>query len=175
MIGSFSGIAYLDFLAHGLPIAVAGMAIQIILLYVAGLLIGFAIGLLLAQTALIAASLMLITRRLKPERILKKLDWNLILMFSGLFILTKVTQKLNLIQLFTGIINTSLGLITITSLLSNLISNVPAILLLEPLIPKNDTQSWLLLAFSSTLAENFTLFGAVANLITVEAAARKGI
>ncbi|GJD21524.1 Arsenical pump membrane protein [Rivularia sp. IAM M-261] len=207
LIGSFSGIAYLDFLANGLPIAVAGMAIQIILLYVfypevrstvpcenfsldnqriykplfnktlfivAGLLIGFAIGLPLAQTALIAASLLLITRRLKPERILTKLDWNLILMFSGLFILSKVTQKLNLIQPFTGIINTSIGLISVTSVLSNLISNVPAVLLLEPLIPSYDTQSWLLLAFSSTLAGNLTLFGAVANLITVEAAASLG-
>ncbi len=33
LIGSFSGIAYLDFLKALLPIAVAGMAIQIILLW----------------------------------------------------------------------------------------------------------------------------------------------
>lgn len=95
-------------------------------------------------------------------------------MFSELFLLSKFTQKLNLIQPFTGIINTSIGLISITSVLPNLISNVPAVLLLEPLIPSYDTQSWLLLAFSSTLAGNLTLFGAVANLITVEAAASLG-
>lgn len=60
-------------------------------------------------------------------------------MFSELFILSKVTQKLNLIQPFTGIINTSIGLISVTSVLPNLISNVPAVLLLEPLIPSYDT------------------------------------
>ncbi|MBE9170694.1 hypothetical protein IQ238_25320 [Pleurocapsales cyanobacterium LEGE 06147] len=46
----------------------------------------------------------------------------------------------------------------------NLISNVPAVLLLQPLIDKTDTHSWLLLAAGSTLAGNLTLFGAVANL-----------
>ncbi|MEN9219023.1 MAG: hypothetical protein Q6J33_08465, partial [Gloeomargarita sp. DG_2_bins_126] len=57
---------------------------------------------------------------------------------------------------------------------SNLISNVPTVLLLHGLIPPEDTQGWLLLAASSTLAGNLTLFGAVANLITVEAAGRAG-
>ncbi|WP_416336312.1 anion transporter [Calothrix sp. UHCC 0171] len=211
LIASFSGIAYLDFLKALLPIAVAGMAIQIILLWLlypevrsplavnqsseklniskpfiyqplfnktiiitTGLLIAFAAGLPLAQSALVAASLLLITRRLKPQRILKKVDWNLLVMFSGLFILSKVTQKLNLIQPFTQVIDTSAGLITVTSIVSNLISNVPAVLLLEPLIPKDNPQSWLLLAASSTLAGNLTLFGSVANLIVVEAAADLG-
>ncbi len=207
LVGSFSGIAYLDFLKALTPIAVAGMAIQTILLWLlypevrstqpcenisipsyriykpllgktliitSGLLIAFVIGLPLAQSALVAASLLLITRRLKPQRILKKVDWNLIIMFSGLFILSKATQKLDLIQPFTKLIDTSAGLITVTSVLSNLISNVPAVLLLQPLISKSDTQSWLLLASASTLAGNLTLFGSVANLIVVEAAASSG-
>jgi Na+/H+ antiporter NhaD/arsenite permease-like protein len=207
LVGSFSKIAYLDFLKALTPIAVAGMAIQTILLWLlypevrstqpcenisipnhriykplfsktliitSGLLIAFVIGLPLAQSALVAASLLLITRRLKPQRILKKVDWNLLIMFSGLFILSKATQKLDLIQPFTKLIDTSAGLITVTSVLSNLISNVPAVLLLQPLISKSDTQSWLLLASASTLAGNLTLFGSVANLIVVEAAASSG-
>ncbi|MBW4641753.1 MAG: anion transporter [Goleter apudmare HA4340-LM2] len=207
LIGSFSGISYLDFLYVLAPVALAGLVVQVGLLWIlypdvrstqpcelstigkqrifkplfnktlvisTGLLIAFAVGLPLAESALVAASLLLITRRVKPQRILKKVDWNLLVMFSGLFILTRATQKLNLLQPFTHVVNSAASLLGITVILSNLISNVPAVLLLQPLIAQNDTRSWLLLAAGSTLAGNLTLFGAVANLITVEAAAELG-
>ncbi|QIR36884.1 anion transporter [Tolypothrix sp. PCC 7910] len=208
LIGSFSGIPYLDFLRALAPVALIGLAIQIGLLWLlypdvrstqpcqelsisnknrifkplfnktlvitTGLLIAFAMGLPLAESALVAASLLLITRRIKPQRILQKVDWNLLVMFSGLFILTRVTQKLNLLQPFTHAVNTSASFLSVTVILSNLISNVPAVLLLHPLIPKDDTQYWLLLAAGSTLAGNLTLFGSVANLIVVEAATNLG-
>jgi Na+/H+ antiporter NhaD/arsenite permease-like protein len=135
-----------------------------------GLLIAFVVGLPLAESTLVAASLLLITRRVKPQRILNKVDWNLLVMFSGLFILTKITQKLNLLQPFAHFVNSAASLLGVTVVLSNLISNVPAVLLLQPLISQSDTQSWLLLAAGSTLAGNLTLFGSVANLIVVEAA-----
>jgi Na+/H+ antiporter NhaD/arsenite permease-like protein len=207
LIGSFSGISYLDFAQALAPIAVLGLFIQVALLWLLypdvrstqpcqilltrkqrifkplfsktvfitiGLLIAFAIGLPLAESALIAACLLLITRRLKPQRILNKLDGNLLLMFSGLFILTRVIQNLNLLQPLTNLVNSPFGLVGITAILSNMISNVPTVLLLEPLIPRENTQLWLLLAASSTLAGNLTLFGAVANLIVVEATAELG-
>jgi len=117
---------------------------------------------------------LLITRRVKPQRILQKVDWNLLVMFSGLFILTRVTQKLNLLQPFTHAVNSAGSFLGVTVVLSNLISNVPAVLLLHPLIPQGDTKYWLLLAAGSTLAGNLTLFGSVANLIVVEAAADLG-
>jgi Na+/H+ antiporter NhaD/arsenite permease-like protein len=85
-----------------------------------------------------------------------------------------VTQKLNFLQPFTHAINSDAGLLGVTAILSNLISNVPAVLLLQPLIPKDDTHSWLLLAAGSTLAGNLTLFGSVANLIVAEAANELG-
>lgn len=207
LIGSFSGISYLDFAQALAPVAVAGLFIQVALLWLlypdvrstqpckispigkerifrplfnktlvvtVGLLVAFAIGLPLAESALIAASLLLITRRLKPQRILSKLDGNLLLMFSGLFILTRVIQNLDLLQPFTNVVSIPAGLVGITAILSNMISNVPTVLLLEPLIPRDNTQLWLLLAASSTLAGNLTLFGAVANLIVVEATAELG-
>lgn len=207
LIGSFSGISYLDFSRALAPVALTGLVIQIGLLWLlypnvrstqpcqqiptsnerifkplfnkslvitTGLLIAFTIGLPLAESALVAASLLLITRRIKPQRILKKVDLNLLVMFSGLFILTRATQKLNLLQPFTHAVNSAASLLGITVVLSNLISNVPAVLLLQPLISQDDTKSWLLLAAGSTLAGNLTLFGAVANLITVEAAAELG-
>jgi len=173
LIGSFSGISYLDFAQALAPIAVTGLVIQVALLWLLypdvrstlpcemlatgkerifrplfnktlvitiGLLIAFAIGLPLAESALIAASLLLITRRLKPQRILNKLDWNLLLMFSGLFILTRVIQNLNLLQPFADVVSSPVGVVGITAILSNMISNVPTVLLLEPLIPRDNTQ-----------------------------------
>ncbi|MBW4520885.1 MAG: anion transporter [Scytolyngbya sp. HA4215-MV1] len=207
LIGSFSGIGYLDFLHAMAPIALVGLVIQIGLLWLlypavrstqpcihslppdshiflplfikslaitGGLLLAFISGLPLAESALVAASLLLITRRIKPQRILKQVDWNLLVMFSGLFILTKATQTLNLLEPIVRNFHFPRGLLEVTVILSNVISNVPAVLLLHPLIPQEDTQSWLLLSAGSTLAGNLTLFGSVANLIVAEAAARLG-
>jgi len=56
--------------------------------------------------------------------------------------------------------------------ISNLVSNVPAVLVFRPLILQlqNPSQAWLSLAMSSTLAGNLTLLGSIANLIVVERA-----
>lgn len=143
------------------------------LLVTGGLLVAFLLGAPLTESALVAAGLLLITRRIKPERILQAVDWDLLLMFSGLFILTQSIEKLELLQPFTETVNSSIGLLGVTVLLSNLISNVPAVLLLQPLIPHDDTQAWLLLAAGSTLAGNLTLLGSVANLIVAEAVAKQ--
>ena len=60
------------------------------------------------------------------------------------------------------------------ALLLNLVSNVPAVVLLYHLIPRPTEQTWLLLAAASTLAGNLTLLGSVANLIVAEAVAHQG-
>ena len=78
---------------------------------------------------------------------------------------------------------TALGLDTtprlaiVTAILSNLVSNVPAVLVLKPFIPglSDPTRSWLVVAMSSTLAGNLTLLGSVANLIVAEKARVDGI
>lgn len=140
----------------------------------AAMLIAFVVGLPLAECALVAASILLITRRLKPDRLLQPVDWNLLVLFSGLFILTKATQDLNVFAPLTQAIDHPAKFLSVTAILSNLVSNVPAVLLLHPLIAQNDTQSWLRLAAGSTLAGNLTIFGSVANLIMIEAAGRLG-
>jgi Na+/H+ antiporter NhaD/arsenite permease-like protein len=63
------------------------------------------------------------------------------------------------------------------ALLSNLISNVPAVLVLQDVIEQfaDPTQAWLMLAASSTLAGNSTLLASVANLIVAERAAQHNI
>jgi Na+/H+ antiporter NhaD/arsenite permease-like protein len=138
------------------------------------LLIAFIVGLPLAESAFLAAAVLLVTRRIKPQRVLQHIDWSLLVMFSGLFILTRCVQQLNLLAGVASWIAHPAGLLVVTAIVSNLISNVPAVLLLEGVIAPDATQSWLLLAAGATLAGNLTLFGAVANLITVEAAAAEG-
>lgn len=66
------------------------------------------------------------------------------------------------------------GFSVISTVLSNLVSNVPAVMLLKPLAVSlgGDRFAWLSLAMSSTLAGNFTLIGSVANLIVVQQARR---
>jgi Na+/H+ antiporter NhaD/arsenite permease-like protein len=207
LIGSFSGISYLDFAKALTPLAVVGLFIQIILLWglypevrsaeptlkpvylryrvfkpllvkslliTAGLLIAFLVGIPTAEATLIAAGLLMVTRRIKPDRILQKVDWDLLLMFSGLFILTEGVQKLGSLNVFSQLVHDPLSILGVTALLSNLVSNVPAVLLLHHLIPHPDAHTWLLLAAGSTLAGNLTLLGSVANLIVAEAVAKQG-
>ncbi|MEH2153698.1 anion transporter [Nostoc sp.] len=207
LIGSFSGISYLDFAKALTPIALVSLLIQIGLLWwlypdvrstkscpsvtpvryrifkpllikslliTGGLLIAFLIGIPPAQATLVAAGLLFITRRIKPQRILNKVDWDLLVMFSGLFVVTAGVEKLGILNLFSGLVYTPLNILGITALLSNLVSNVPAVLLLQHLIPHPDTKTWLLLAAGSTLAGNLTLLGSVANLIVAEAVAKLG-
>ena len=65
----------------------------------------------------------------------------------------------------------------VAAILSNLISNVPAVMLFTPLIPQlpEPHTSWLALGMASTLAGNLTLLGSIANLIVLEGARRQGV
>jgi Na+/H+ antiporter NhaD/arsenite permease-like protein len=152
------------------------------LLVTAGLVIGFMAGTPIAESALIAACLLLLTRRIHPDKIMSRLDWNLLVFFAALFIVTGALQTSGVTtQLYTAISpfiqEGPLPLSIITVLLSNLISNVPAVLLLKPLVPhlSNPQAGWLTLAATSTLAGNLTLLGSVANLIVAETAARRNV
>jgi Na+/H+ antiporter NhaD/arsenite permease-like protein len=66
---------------------------------------------------------------------------------------------------------------TVAAVLSNIVSNVPAVLLLKPVITSlgEPTRGWLLLATASTLAGNLTILGSVANVIVVEVARRERV
>ncbi len=138
------------------------------------LLIAFGAGLPLAESAFLSVAALLVTRCIKPQRVLQQVDWSLLVMFSGLFVLTRCVQELDLLAGVATWVAHPAGLLAVTAIVSNLISNVPAVLLLQGMISPDATQSWLLLAAGATLAGNLTLFGAVANLITVEAAAAAG-
>ena len=74
-------------------------------------------------------------------------------------------------------LNHPVALASVTALLSNIVSNVPAVLLLKPFVASlaDPHRGWLILAMASTLAGNLTITGSVANLIVVERARQLGI
>lgn len=143
------------------------------LLVALGLLLAFLLGYPMAQGALVAAGLLLFTRRLRSERYFLRVDWELLVMFGGLFIVTEGVRRLGLVEAFLPLAQSPLELLLAATLLSLLISNVPAVLLLAPLV--QEPKDWLLLAGGSTLAGNLTLLASVANLIVAEGAGREGV
>jgi Na+/H+ antiporter NhaD/arsenite permease-like protein len=129
------------------------------------------------MVALVAGALLLVTRRVKPEKVYHEIDWPLLVMFIGLFIVVAGVEK----TVLTGrAVETASRLrldrievlSTVTAVLSNLLSNVPAVLLFRPLVAHlaDPKRAWLTLAMASTLSGNLTLLGSVANLIVVQRA-----
>ncbi len=147
---------------------------------VIGLLIAFLLGLPIVTSACVAAGLLLISR-LRPTKLLE-LDWNLLVFFAGLFIVTGAIEVTGLSEQFFNLVRPVVSggiapLSVATAGLSNLVSNVPAVLLFRPIIPSlpDPNMAWLTLAMASTLAGNLTLLGSVANLIVAESAAMRGV
>ncbi len=139
-------------------------------------------GINLALSAFTAAAILLFTRRLKPERVFQEIDWSLLVFFSGLFIITDSIETSGIGNiLFVGMkpfFDGGLASFTVTTaLLSNLVSNVPAVILIKPLIPMmgSEDKVWMVLGFASTFAGNLTLLGSVANLIGIEIARKQNI
>jgi Na+/H+ antiporter NhaD/arsenite permease-like protein len=212
IIGQSSGIPYLTFLAYLGPVAIVGLVIcwlVIVLSYpaefqgtltktqlppprpynpllsralliVVGLVIAFLMGLPIVTSACVAAALLLISR-IRPIKLLN-LDWELLVLFAGLFVVTGAIEATGISQqLFRsvepfvkeGVLQFSL----VTAVLSNLVSNVPAVLLLRPEISSfpDTQQAWLTLAMASTLAGNLTLLGSAATLIVAEMAKTRDV
>jgi Na+/H+ antiporter NhaD/arsenite permease-like protein len=213
IIGTSSGISYIDFALALLPVALLGMGVIWLvlvwfypkefksesafetsggdaqeisrplltktLLVTGGLLVAFIAGVPIALASFIAANLLLITRRHQPHLVFAEFDWSLLVFFGALFVVSGSLETSGVIRDSINLEEISrnanvLNLTVISAVLSNLVSNVPAVLLLRPVVssmPDAHT-GWLTLAASSTLAGNLTLVGSVANLIVAEIAAR---
>ena len=135
-----------------------------------------------AKAAIVIGGLLLLTRRVRSERVYAEIDWSLLLMFAGLFIIVAGAERV----LLTPDIVAAAGrlrldrvpmLSVVTAILSNLVSNVPAVLVLKPFVePLADpAKAWLTVAIASTLAGNLTVIGSIANLIVVQRAAAGGV
>jgi Na+/H+ antiporter NhaD/arsenite permease-like protein len=144
------------------------------------MLILFLAGVPMTTVAVGGASYLLVTRRVNPNKVYNSIDWRLLILFIGLFIIVAGVERSGLARsALEGIGLRTAGhpifLVTVSAILSNLVSNVPAVLLLKPamaLMPDRET-AWLLLAMGSTLAGNLTILGSIANIIVVEGARPK--
>ena len=156
------------------PLLIKAIAISI------GMIVFFFAGWPVPEVALVAGALLLITRRVKPERVYREIDWPLLVLFAGLFIVVAGLEKTPVpARLFAAAsryhLENTAPLSAFCAILSNVVSNVPAVLVFKGLVPHlpDATKAWLTLAMSSTLAGNLTILGSVANLIVIERARRE--
>jgi Na+/H+ antiporter NhaD/arsenite permease-like protein len=145
----------------------------------AAMLAFFFAGAHVSIVALTAGAALLLTRRVKPEKVFLEINWNLLTLFAGLFVVVGAARESGLAERAFALLHarqadTVAELSLVSALLSNLVSNVPAVMLFTPLVPSlpDPTRAWLALAMSSTLAGNLTLLGSIANLIVAEGARR---
>ena len=116
----------------------------------------------IALVALAAAAVLMLDR-VRPEKVYRTVDWPLLVMFAGLFVVVHAFE-VNVVQTWglerwRALLESPVVLVSgLSVVLSNLVSNVPAVLLFKPLMevmPQKE-QAWLALAMSSTLAGNLT-------------------
>jgi Na+/H+ antiporter NhaD/arsenite permease-like protein len=210
LIGSFSGIGYRDFLLRLGPVALVGLLLDWLLIYLlsarAGerdpvveipvsvaeldrsrlvkpaivivmVIAGFLAGAPPAIVAASGAAIMLITRSREPRLVYDEVDWGLLVFFVGLFIIVGGAEKAGLIEhllryTYDWNLHHRAVFTVVAAALSNVTSNVPAVMLLKSLVPgfANPRAGWLVLAMASTLAGNLTITGSVANIIVAERA-----
>lgn len=145
------------------------------------LLLAFLAGWPRELCALAAAALLLPSRRNPAEKLFALVDWNLMMLFIALFVIVGTLQERGLMaQALASLSSHGFSLdqpvifVSLCTILSNLVSNVPAVLLMQD-IPQESQTLWYLLAMASTLAGNLTLLGSIANLIVAEKAAGYGV
>ena len=135
-----------------------------------------------AKVAIVGGAFLLLTRRVRPEKIYFEIDWPLLVMFVGLFVVVGGLEKVAITPDVSAAVgrqhlDNSVILAGVTAVLSNVVSNVPAVLLLKSFVPnlQDPQRAWLVVAMAATLAGNFTLVGSVANLIVAQRAKARGV
>ncbi len=146
------------------------------------MLAGFIAGVPVVIASLVPAAILLVSRRVDSERVFAGVDFNLLVFFGGLFVITATVTRTAAFAgletvLMSGAMADHWSFTASTTAISNLISNVPAVMVLSPIVSASADphSSWILLAMASTFAGNLTLLGSVANLIVAEGAASRGV
>jgi Na+/H+ antiporter NhaD/arsenite permease-like protein len=134
--------------------------------------------------AISVGAFILIIGRVNAEKIYQRVDWELLLFFAALFVLIRGFEASGAVnyllarfhRALEGNVDSQLfGVSGVMLILSNLVSNVPAVLLFSPLVRSfpNSRMIWLALASTSTLAGNATPISSVANLIVLQQAGKR--
>lgn len=159
----------------------AGLTLGVIAA-ISGLLV---LGTDLAFTAVSGVVALMLVHRRDTREIWPRIDWSLLLFFAGLFVVVAGFRASGATDAFFQrfpLASEAMGpgawvrLSTIFLVGSNLVSNVPFILVVEPEMARlaDPALGWELLAMASTFAGNLTLLGSVANVIVAEAGAKVG-
>jgi Na+/H+ antiporter NhaD/arsenite permease-like protein len=166
------------------PVLDRRLAATVVVVF-SGMLLGWVVGAPLALVSLVGAAAISLLGGRNPMPVLARLDWSLLVFFAGLFVIVGGVRDVAFVQQGTAaavhaLNGTPLRDATVVSgamlVLSNLVSNVPAVLLWRHVVPALPDARflWLVLAMSSTFAGNFTLLGSLASLIVAERARAAG-
>ncbi|MDO8751871.1 MAG: SLC13 family permease [Dehalococcoidia bacterium] len=134
------------------------------------------------MVALVGGVAAMLVSGIRPSRVIRSVDWELLVFFGGLFVVIGGARHAGVLDIFLQRVDLSAGVGGIISMhafsavVSQIVSNVPLTMLVIPLIQRvpGDTL-WISLAAGSTLGGNATLIGAVANIIVAEQASRQGV
>lgn len=132
-------------------------------------------------TALGVAALVLTSRRMYTRSTLALVDWHLLALFCGLFVVNRGLEASGwtgrAVEALAGAgVDFTSGAVLVPAVagLGLLVGNVPATMLLLPLVPHHLHVGYAI-ALASTFAGNAVLFGSIANLIVAERAAPYGV
>jgi Na+/H+ antiporter NhaD/arsenite permease-like protein len=132
--------------------------------------------------ALVGAGVLLLSRRLHSAHVMGLVDWPLLILFMGLFVVNHAFESTGLAAQAVawlgvqGVVLSDPGpLLVASAVLSNLVSNVPAVMLLLPHLGGSGQQAGVMLALVTTFAGNLLLVGSIANLIVADLARQQGI
>lgn len=156
-------------------------SIIIFILVILAFFLGKFLNISIPLIALVGSALILLMGEAKPSKIIKEVDWVLLLFFSCLFIVVAAIEKVGILNPLLNInlsenIQGIIGIHSLSLILSQIVSNVPFTVLMLPIMKSINSETlWLALASASTLAGNATIIGAMANLIVIESAEKEGV
>jgi Na+/H+ antiporter NhaD/arsenite permease-like protein len=125
----------------------------------------------LPLVALAGAGLVLLVGGARPSQAFARVDWGLLVFFAGLFVVIAGINRTGILPALHGrvapLFDPAGGVLTVfTVAMSNLVSNVPYVLVVQKWV--SGTYSWVLIAMASTFSGNLTIVGSVANMIVLE-------
>jgi Na+/H+ antiporter NhaD/arsenite permease-like protein len=174
-------LATLDLPKPAIDRMLAGKALAALLLFV----VLAVAGIRLDGAAMTAAAALMVVARTPPKAMFQWFDWQLLVFFAGLLVVIKGVEHGGVLKLVfdevapliaRGDLAGDLVFILLVVVVSNIVSNVPLVLVAVTWVPHMPEPTWgyIMLAVASTLAGNLTLFGSVANIIVMEGAGPRG-